>query len=368
MKVLMISWEYPPYLVGGLGTHCAGLTKELKNNVDLSFVVPFKFKIKKPRHMKVIEIDILKPKLKKSTNRCTGIYEKTQKRDMTEYAKCVAKIAKENNFDLIHCQDWMTLEAGIAAKEATGKPLIATCHSLAIDTAKKPKKYRLKKERIGFAAVDKIIAVSKYTKKEIIRFYKIPEKKITVVYNAISQTKKKLPKKVIKKRILYAGRLTYQKGITYFLEAASLVLVKDSDVRFIIVGHGKKKEELKTKAKELGIEHAVKFAGYVKDLNKSYRDADIFVMPSVSEPFGLTPLESIKNGTPTIISKQSGISEILKNTKKIDYWDVKKLASTINNLLSDKKAYNSLRRKSYQEIKEFTWKNVAKNTTKVYKK
>ena len=368
LKVLMIGWEFPPYYVGGLGTHCLGLAKAMQKYADLSFVVPFKFKIKKPEYMKVIELDILKPFISKRTRRCTDIYTKNFKKNMKEYETRMNDIACSSEFDIIHCQDWMTMKAGIKAKKATKKPLIITCHSIVFDTTTKPQKYRQRIEKKGFKAADRIIAVSNYTKDRIVKYYGIPKKKIDVVYNAVAQRKKKLPKKIRRGIVLYVGRLVYQKGIGYFIDAANMVLMKNKKIKFWVVGHGSKKKELKKKVKKLGIQKNVIFKGYVKDLDKAYRESDLFVMPSVSEPFGITPLEAIKNGTPVIISKQSGVAEILKSCKKVDYWDIKKLANDIYKLMSNNRLYNELRRKSLREIKDFRWDNSAKRTLSVYKK
>lgn len=367
IKVLMIGWEFPPYAVGGLGTHCWGLTHDLHKYADISFVVPIKFKIFRPIHMKVIELNILSPKIDKKNRRCKDMYTKNFKNNIKTYAKRMEDVAVAADYDIIHCQDWMTMEAGISAKKSSGKPLIITCHSIAFDTATKPGKNRQKAEKKGFNAADKIIAVSNYTKDRIVRYYGIPKKKIEVVYNAVIQRKNKLPKKIRKKRVLYAGRLEYQKGIDYLLEAASRVLVKDNSIKFVVVGHGGREDHLKRMVKELGISKNVKFLGYVKDLNKMYRNCDLFVMPSVSEPFGITPLEAMKNGTPCIVTKQSGVSEILKSCKKFDYWDIKGMANSIYKIMTNNKIYNDMRKKSLKEVKGFTWDSAAKKTLQVYK-
>jgi len=372
LKVLMIGWEFPPYSVGGLGTHCGGIAEPLSKLVDLTFSVPFEFKKRKPNYMKVLETQVVKPTLSKKTGRCRRLYGTTgvnKKAHYNNYAKEL--LIKNPDFDIIHSQDWMTAFAAIALKKATGKKLIVTCHSTAFDVSRSPKKkkkFRYSTEKKLFSIADRIIAVSKFTKDILMKHHGISGRKIDIVHNAVRPGKNVSAVKKRTKKVLYVGRLVYQKGINHLIDAAKIVIDKDPKIKFVVVGYGSDKKKLKKEVKELGISKNVYFAGYVKDIDKAYKDADLFVMPSVSEPFGITPLEAMKNGTPAIISHQSGISEVVKSCKKYDYWDIDKLAKLILNLMNDNESYNKVRKECLTEIKKFSWNNAAKETLKVYKK
>jgi len=368
IKVLMLGWEYPPYAAGGLGTHCEGITKPLSKIVDLTFVVPFKFKIKKPKFMKIIEFEILKPTIYTKTDRCVGLYTKHQTKDYKDYINEVKNI--KSDFDIIHAQDWMTSFAGLVLKKISGKKLVITIHSTAYDVAKDPKKtkkFRYNTEKMISKKADMIIAVSNHTKERLINHYKVKSSKVKVIFNAVENKNKRMIKRKINRTVLYLGRLSYQKGIGYFLDAAKKVIEKDKRVRFVIVGEGRGKKRYIRKVKRMKIEDNVTFLGYVKDKDKTYRNADVFVMPSISEPFGITPLESMSNGTPVIISRQSGVSEVLNNCIKFNYWDTQDLAKKILKVLNDEKLYHSLRKNGFDEINRFSWKNVAKETEKLYR-
>jgi len=368
LKVLMLGWEYPPYVTGGLGTHCHGLLKPLSKKIDLTFVLPFKFKIRKPKFMKIIELSILRPSINKKTKKCTGVYTKHERKDFEKYAEKVKNIRAD--FDIIHAQDWMTSIAGVALKNISGKKLLITVHSTAYDVVKNPKKtkkFRYRTEMNALRKADKIIAVSNHTKKMLVNHYNVTPSKIKVIFNAVKIKDKQLRKRKMNNTVLYLGRLNYQKGIRYFIEAAKKVIKKDKKVKFLVAGSGRKKKKYIKKIKKMKIEDNVTFAGYVKDKDRTYRIADVFVMPSVSEPFGITPLEAMRNGTPAIISRQSGVSEVLNNCIKFNYWDTKDLAKKILMLLNNKKLYNSLRKKGFKELKDFSWEGIAKKTIKLYR-
>ncbi len=368
IKVLMLGWEYPPYWVGGLGIHCYYLTKALaKLPVRIYFINPHPIH-KKKGNLEIVGLNISQRFKEKGK---IVVYGRLRLKKIREFTKKVPGIIKKYDFDLIHCQDEHPIDVSIILKRITKKPLLLTIHSTAIDKSRKPKPQRFKIEKKGMECADRIIAVSNFTKRMMVNRYKINPKKILVIPNAVKQ--RGLPprkKEGEKKYILYLGRVTYQKGIPYLLEAAAKVVKKDTNVIFLIAGEGdsKYRNKLAKQVKRLRLEDNIIFLGYVKDRNYYYRKAHIFVMPSVSEPFGITPLEAISNGTPAIISKQSGISEILKSCLKVDYWDVDGLAKKILFLIRDKKAYNKLRREGLKEVRNFTWEKIAEETFDLYKK
>ena len=366
LKILMLGWEYPPYVEGGLGTHCYYLIKALaKLPVKIYFITPHPIQ-KKSRNLHVVGLNISQ-KFKEKGQILSYGHLKNKKIEL--YTKKIPEIIKKYDFDVIHCQDVLPIEATILAKKLSKKPAVMTVHSTAYDRAKKPRKQTILRERMGMVHVDRLIAVSGYTKDIIVNKYFISPKKISVIINAVKQ-KKKLPRKKMGKTryVLYLGRLSYQKGIPYLLEAAKDVVAKEKNVKFLIAGKGRSKYEkkLKGQVKKLGLENHVIFLGYVKDAGYYYKKANIFVMPSVSEPFGITPLEAMRNGTPVIISRQSGISQVLTNCVKFNYWNSKDLAKNILKLLNDKELYNSLRREGFKELKSFNWDNIAKKTLELY--
>jgi len=368
IKVLMVGWEYPPYWVGGLGTHCYYLTKALaKLPVKIYFVNPNSIHIRKGN----IEVIGLYVTQKYKEDGKIVVYGRLRDKKIKAFNEIAPKVIKKYDFDIIHCQDDHPIDACISIKKISKKPLLLTIHSTVHDKYKKPKIRRFKKEKRGMKCAEKIIAVSNYTKRMMINKYAVSPKKILVIPNAVKQ--KKLPprkKESKKKYILCLGRVTYQKGIPYLIKAAAKVVKKESNVRFLIAGEGdiKYKNKLKKEIRRLGLENHIIFLGYVRDRDYYYRKAHIFVMPSVSEPFGITPLEAISNGTPTIISKQSGVSEVLKSCLKVNYWDSEDLANKILFLFRNKKAYNKLRMDGLKEVRNFTWEKIAKKTFDVYRK
>ena len=366
IKVLMLGWEYPPYFAGGLGTHVYNLTKELsKLGVKIYFINPHLIH-KKRGNLEVIGLDVSRQF--KEDGKIT-VYGRYRLRKIAAFTKKIKEVLKYE-FDIIHCQDEHPIDASILLKKLTKKPLLLTVHSTSFDKSKSVKIRRFTIEKKGMKNADKIIAVSNFTKQIMVKRYKIDPEKILVIPNAVNQ--RKLPPKKKEGKIRYVlclGRLTYQKGLPYLLEAAAKVVKKDNNVRFLLVGEGHERyvRKLRYQVRKLRLERYVRLLGYVKDRDYCYRKAHIFVMPSVSEPFGITPLEAISNGTPAIISRQSGVSELLKSCLKIDYWDTNDLAKKILFLVNNKKAYERLRKQGLKEIKKFTWQDTAKRTLKVYK-
>ncbi len=399
MKVLMFGWEFPPFNTGGLGTACYGLTKALsKQDVNIIFVLPTA-----PRPIKSDFVNLIVASCTSFLNikRVSSLlvpyissegYAKTYKsryfnknfgniygqnlfEEVNRYAMKAREIAINESFDLIHCHDWMTFLAGIEAKKVSKKPLIVQVHATEFDrTGGHPNQAVYDIERKGMHAADLIIAVSNFTKNKIIEHYGISPEKVFVVYNAI-EFKDFLDREYFEiksqdKIVLFLGRITLQKGPDYFLDAAKKVLEKEKDIKFIVAGSGDMEINMVERAAKLGIAKHVLFTGFLRgdDVDKAYKMADLYVMPSVSEPFGITPLEAMRNGTPVIISKQSGVSEVIKNCLKADFWDIDEIANKIIAVLKYNALHHCLKEHGLIEIKKFSWDDSAKKCIDVYKK
>jgi len=379
----MLGWEFPPIKSGGLGTYLFHFTRELnKLGNNISFVMPFTGKEINPGFVEILQTQQTKfikinsglspynshPELRDCFASRQGI-----SREVMAYASDVVNAVKEKDFELVHCHDWMTFPAGIALKKKTGKPLVVTIHSTEFDRTGQlyPNKWITEIERKGLLEADRILTVSKLMKEQLVEKYGIKKEKILVVYNAVDLSaykKRKIRKPVDEKIVLFVGRLTVQKGCDYFLEAAKKVLESEPNTRFVIVGTGDLMHELIQKSINLGINSNVSFTGFEDDVAAFYSVADVFVMPSVSEPFGLTALEAMACQTPVIVSRQSGASEVLKNVLKVDFWDVNELANKIGSVLRFASLLNELRNRGFEEIKGYrTWKDVATETMNAYK-
>ncbi len=286
---------------------------------------------------------------------------------------------KKETFDIIHVHDWLSFPAGIIAKNASGKPLVCQIHATEFDRSPhcpNPVVYAI--EKIGMEKADAVIAVSNYTKNKIIENYGIDGSKIRVVHNAIDlecfnqalQSPNQLfdLKKSGKKIVLFVGRITLQKGPDYFLRAAQKVLAYNHNVIFIVAGSGDMEHQIIEEAANLGISDKFLFAGFLQgeDLKKVYLAADLFVMPSVSEPFGLTALESVSLGTPVLVSKQSGVSEVIKNCLKVDFWDTDEIANKILACLSYKGLGDTLQEESFKEMDKLSWEKSAQKCVDIY--
>ena len=399
LKVLMFGWEFPPTNTGGLGTACYGLTKGLaQNGVEITLVLPQASMNmnSQPDFLKIRNAGSIQEKLKIKTvksaltpymgsseyeqhlarmAKATGqkpIYGSNLFEEVERFAIQAEAIAKEEEFDIIHSHDWMTYKAGIAAKKASGKPLIVHVHATEFDRTGglgcNEHVYHI--EKTGMEQADAVIAVSGYTKQKIMQSYGIPEQKIRVVHNAID--KDDIPhiktQKKPCKTVLYLGRMTLQKGPDYFLEAAKKSLDVDPSIRFIMAGSGDMEPKMIERAAQLGIADKVLFAGFLRDEEKhrAYRAADLYVMPSVSEPFGITPLESVMNHTPAIISKQSGVKEVLKNCLQVDFWDTDQMANKIIAALRYKELHSELQRNGYEEASKLSWNKSARECIEIY--
>jgi len=293
--------------------------------------------------------------------------------DTARYARFVTTIAEREDFDVIHAHDWMTYAAGVAAAKISGKPLVVHVHSTEFDRSGETVNQQLYElERLGMHAADRIICVSRLTKSICTRRYGVDGSKIQVVYNGIDDDRvQPTPGQGIAstdKIVLFLGRITMQKGPEYFVRAAKRVLDKYSDVKFVVAGSGDMAVRMIEEAATLGIGHKVLFTGFLrgKDVDRVFQMADCYVMPSVSEPFGIAPLEAMKNDVPVIISKQSGVSEVLTHALKVDFWDVDEMANKIIAVLRHPPLSQTLRQHGPMELRGLTWDGAAKRTADVY--
>ncbi len=304
----------------------------------------------------------------------SGKYGPNLLQEVYYYAQVAKVIAEENDFDIIHAHDWLTNAAGIAAKEVSGKPLIIHVHATEFDRGgferTDSRVYTL--EKAGMEAADKIITVSNLTRNTVIHQYHINPEKVVTVYNAVEpqESEKKVYTKNLKQKIVtFLGRITYQKGPAYFINAAYKVLQKTDNVRFVMAGNGDMFTQMIRYAAQLGITDKFYFTDFLKgdEVTRMFSISDVYVMPSVSEPFGISPLEAIRSNVPVIISKQSGVAEVLTNAVKIDYWDEDAMADAIYGIIS----YNGLSKmfikQSKKEVDKMKWDKPAKEVYKIYK-
>lgn len=367
MKVAMIGWEYPPFKAGGLGTHCYGLTRSLADkNVKVDFYMP------KTKHSTGSDRENLVIKEVGETE--IFPYDRPEAKELAgqffenvyRYNDLVVERVK-GNYDLIHCHDWLTMKAGVALKEKMGVPLVLSVHSTEYDRSGwlYPNDWFINIEREGMEKADCIIAVSHFTKRVIVDKYGINPDKITVVHNAVYPIHEGQKQEIV----LFLGRLTIQKGAEFFLQAAKKVLDYESNARFVVAGTGDMLPRLVDQAVGMGISNRVIFTGLLteEEVKHIYGISSVYVMPSVSEPFGITALEAISAGTPTIASKTAGFSEAFRNCLRVDFWDTDEMANKIISILRYEPLRNTLAEEGKREIDLFTWDRVAEKTIDVYK-
>lgn len=391
MKILMLGWELPPHNSGGLGVACYKLCKSLAEfGADIEFIIPYAgnydesfMKVKTVHDIhydkvinKLFPYDDIKKEYK------SGHISFDVGNELSKYENFVAKLVELNEYDVIHAHDWLTFRAGLRAKELCGKPLILHVHSTEKDrSGGNGNPFIREVEETSFYLADKIIAISEKTKQDIISEYGIPADKIQVVHNSIGKEDifmesldENSYKYLIKLRklgyrvVVNIGRMTIQKGLPNLLFAAKPVIEHNPKTIFLFVGDGEMHNELIEIAARLGIAKNVLFAGFQR--GKRWRDAyqasDLFVMPSVSEPFGLTPLEATGYHVPSIISKQSGVAEVLKSCIKVDYWDVRELANNITGIVQNDSLAKVLSDNAYKEYNKMSWRNSAISVFNVY--
>ena len=303
----------------------------------------------------------------------TGKYGLNLFEEINNYAVVARMIAEHNHFEIIHVHDWLTFPAGIAAQKVSGKPLIAHVHSTDFDRSGgkiNPTIYAIEKQ--GFEHADQIITVSNRIKERLVTDYGISATKITTVYNAIDPRQTKLShktkKEVREKVVTFLGRITIQKGPEYFLEVAKMVLHKMKNVRFVMAGNGDMMAKMIELCAKYGLSNRFQFTGFLKgnEVNKMLEASDIFVMPSVSEPFGIVPLEAMQAKVPSIISLQSGVSELIQNVIKTDFWDIQAMADAIHGIISHKALSKMMSSEGRQEVNKLNWTQAAGNIRNVY--
>lgn len=419
MKVLMFGWEFPPHISGGLGTACFGLTEAMSlESIDIVFVVPKLFgdepsdglnmigagdvvvstqskSYKKyQQNLKTIMVNsLLSPYINPSlyseryilgTTRSlnngstklgfSGSYGGDLLAEVERYALVGEEIAKQNDFDIIHCHDWLTYKAGIAAKKVSGKPLVVHVHATEFDRSGhhvNQMVYDL--ERTGMEEADFVITVSDFTASIVRERYGISVDKIKTVHNGVhfqTTPKKENDNIEIKKEhvVTFLGRITSQKGPSYFIDAAAKILEVDKSFRFVMAGSGDLLDQMVRKVDDLNLSPYFHFAGFLEgeEVKKVYAQSDVFVMPSVSEPFGIVPLEAIRQGVPVIISKQSGVSEVLQHAIKVDFWEVDELADAIYGLVKYPSISSVMKRNASEEVAKISWDKAAQKVKKVY--
>ena len=420
MRVLMFGWEFPPYISGGLGTACYGLTKGLaQHGTDVLFVLPRLDTNEEAEHLDLIGanrvrasvgirqilelqenvsvLEVLSPLRPYLTDKeylslvkreelitaediigqldsdFSGGYGENLMAEIVRYSLVAGHLAKHEKFDVIHAHDWMTAPAGIEAKRVSGKPLVVHAHALEFDRSGEhinQQVYDL--ERAGFEAADRIIAVSHFTRDTIVNRYSINPDKITVVHNAVSKDRRlramRIEKPFPEKLVLFLGRITFQKGPDYFVEAAAKVLAKNPNIRFAMAGSGDMFPRMVERMAELRLADRFHFLGFVRgmDVERIYAMSDLYVMPSVTEPFGITPLEAMVYDVPSIVSKQSGVAEIMENAVKIDFWDVDRLAFEILDILENEDRAALLKLSGRRTLKRVQWEHAAEKVIHVY--
>ena len=419
----MFGWEFPPHISGGLGTASYGLTRGLSHirGLQVLFVVPKAYGDEDESSIKLVgankipvkhrrlELKHFKQKLDYievgsklvpyvdtedfwrlsrfeiagklkylHTNESgmvdfSGTYGADLMQEIYQYAMVANLIAQDYSFDVIHAHDWLTYPAGIAAKEASGKPLVIHVHATDFDRSGgsvNPAVYDIEKR--GMVAADKIITVSNLTRKTVIEKYGIPARKVVTVYNAVEPiepvVKQALKKGVSDKIVTFLGRITLQKGTEYFIETAHLVLKKMNNVRFVMAGSGDMMEKMIRRAAQLNIMDKFHFTGFLKgeEVFNMLAMSDLYVMPSVSEPFGISPLEAMQSNVPVIISHQSGVAEILTYAIKTNFWDIHAMADAIYGVLNYPALSKMFIKHGKQEVDSLKWENSAMQVKQVY--
>jgi glycogen(starch) synthase len=303
-----------------------------------------------------------------------AIYGPDIRAEVHRYAAQVMKVAETEEFDVIHAHDWMTFPAGIAVAAHTGKPLVVQVHSTEFDrSGEHVNQYVYDIERQGMHAATVIIAVSNYTRNIIINRYGVPPEKVEVVYNGIEfngHVETSFPRPWPDKTVLFLGRLTMQKGPEYFLFAAKRVLEKMDNVKFVMAGDGDMLYRSIELAANLGIGHKVFFTRFLRgaDVDRAYQLADLYVMPSVSEPFGIAPLEALQHNVPVLLSKTSGIAETFRNALKVDFWDINEMANKMVAVLRYQPLQDMLRIEGRKEALRFRWEDSAARMSEIYQK
>ena len=437
IKVLMLGWEYPPHIAGGLGVACHGLSESLKDEgVNITFIVPHLSGDEDASRIKFISASTVPIKLARRNNsvltatqsinadspnietilvestlssynmahieepleslqhwnseiltevndanaqklplatyKFKGGYGKELVEEVKRYASVVEEIARTTEFDIIHAHDWMTYPAGLAASRSTGKPLVIHVHATEFDRAGESGSAAVYDiEKTAIEESDSIVAVSKWTSEVLVSKYKAAREKIHIVHNGVFQsTEEKLRSEspVGNKIVTFLGRVTFQKGPEYFVEAAKKVFREFPDCHFVMAGSGDALPDMIRRVAQSGMSMNFHFTGFLnkKDIDKLLSFSNVYVMPSVSEPFGITPLEAIQANVPVIISKQSGVSEVVANALKVDFWDTDALSRAICSILKHKSLAATMAKSAMEDIVSITWNSAAKKVKRLY--
>lgn len=425
MRVLMFGWEFPPHIAGGLGTACYGIVKGLAHNgVQTMFVMPsasgdedrsaadiinaseipvevsstmnvddfldkvqfvhigtnmvpyldpaeFHSLVEEDRKRQVRDFSIHYGQ----TYKFSGKYGSNLMEEVARYAMVGGTIAMthKGEFDVIHAHDWLTYMAGIAAKRLSGKPLVVHVHATSFDRSSDnnidTRVYDIEKR--GMEAADRVITVSDLTRNIVITKYGIDPSKVVTVHNAVDfsgRSEIQVERGVKEKVVTFLGRITFQKGPEYFIEAAAKVLKKCKNVRFVMAGSGDMMNRSIRQVARLGISDRFHFTGFLRgaEVQKMFALSDVYVMPSVSEPFGISPLEAMRSGVPSVISRQSGAAEVLKYAFKVDFWDVDAMADEIYALLQYPALADFASKYGYDEVNTLKWNNAAAKIKSIY--
>lgn len=425
MRVLMFGWEFPPHIAGGLGTACYGIVKGLANSgVSTMFVMPsasgdedqsaaqiinasdvpvqitdtmnvddfldkvqfvhigtnmvpyldpaeFHTLVEEDRRRQVRDFSVHYG----HTYKFSGKYGSNLMEEVARYAMVGGTIAMthKDEFDVIHAHDWLTYMAGIAAKRLSGKPLVVHVHATSFDRSSDnnidTRVYDIEKR--GMEAADRVITVSDLTRNIVITKYGIDPSKVVTVHNAVDfsgRSNVNVERGVKDKVVTFLGRITFQKGPEYFIEAAAKVLKRCDNVRFVMAGSGDMMNRSIRQVARLGISDRFHFTGFLrgKEVQEMFALSDVYVMPSVSEPFGISPLEAMRTGVPSVISKQSGAAEVLKYAFKVDFWDVDAMADEIYALLKYPALANFASKYGFDEVNTLKWNNAAVKIKNVY--
>ena len=425
MRVLMFGWEFPPHIAGGLGTACYGIVKGLAHNgVQTMFVMPsasgdedrsaadiinaseipvevsstmnvddfldkvqfvhigtnmvpyldpaeFHSLVEEDRKRQVRDFSIHYGQ----TYKFSGKYGSNLMEEVARYAMVGGTIAMthKGQSDVIHAHDWRTYMAGIAAKRLSGKPLVVHVHATSFDRSSDnnidTRVYDIEKR--GMEAADRVITVSDLTRNIVITKYGIDPSKVVTVHNAVDfsgRSEIQVERGVKEKVVTFLGRITFQKGPEYFIEAAAKVLKKCKNVRFVMAGSGDMMNRSIRQVARLGISDRFHFTGFLRgaEVQKMFALSDVYVMPSVSEPFGISPLEAMRSGVPSVISRQSGAAEVLKYAFKVDFWDVDAMADEIYALLQYPALADFASKYGYDEVNTLKWNNAAAKIKSVY--
>ncbi len=409
MRVLMFGWEFPPHVSGGLGIACEGLVRGLVElDTEVTLVLPRRGLSPASPNLRILSPSVspsgqpppprARPRrirLRRITSRLKpyttelvelgpraaaaappaaipGLYGPDLSREVLAYASAAAEIAAREAFDVIHAHDWMTFLAGIEARRSSGKPLVLHVHATEFDRAGGRGSGLVSEiERLGLAAADRVVAVSRYTADLLVREYRVERERLRIVHNAIDArgAADRWTVEEGEPLVLFAGRITRQKGPEYFVEAAARVAAERPDVKFVMAGSGDRLPAMIERVAAAGLLPRFLFTGFLPpaELDRLYARADVFVMPSLSEPFGLAALEALRQGTPVIVSKFAGVSEVVRDLLRVEFGDVDDLASKILSVLAFEPLRRTLSERGRAEVGRLTWREAAAQCIAVYR-